>query len=89
MRTLFEYKTNHKVEFYHQSKKSYISINVLRRPGIEPRSTAWKAAMLTIVQPTLVVHRINYFEKNLFDIKKNYSQSDLSEVTFYKNPYFS
>ena len=26
---------------------------VLRRPGIEPGSTAWKAAMLTIIPPTL------------------------------------
>ena len=26
---------------------------VLRRPGIEPGSTAWKAAMLTTIPPTL------------------------------------
>ena len=26
---------------------------ILRRPGIEPGSTAWKAAMLTIIPPTL------------------------------------
>ena len=26
----------------------------MRRPGIEPGSTAWKAAMLTIIPPTLV-----------------------------------
>ena len=25
----------------------------MRRPGIEPGSTAWKAAMLTIIPPTL------------------------------------
>ena len=25
----------------------------VRRPGIEPGSTAWKAAMLTIIPPTL------------------------------------
>ena len=25
---------------------------ILRRPGIEPGSTAWKAAMLTIIPPT-------------------------------------
>ena len=29
----------------------------LRRPGIEPGSTAWKAAMLTIIPPTLQVFR--------------------------------
>ena len=28
------------------------SKRVLRRPGIEPGSTAWKAAMLTIIPPT-------------------------------------
>ena len=28
----------------------------LRRPGIEPGSTAWKAAMLTIIPPTLAHH---------------------------------
>ena len=27
----------------------------LRRPGIEPGSTAWKAAMLTIIPPTLTL----------------------------------
>ena len=27
----------------------------LRRPGIEPGSTAWKAAMLTIIPPTLLL----------------------------------
>ncbi|GBN20218.1 hypothetical protein AVEN_113816-1 [Araneus ventricosus] len=25
----------------------------LRRPGVEPGSTAWKAAMLTVIPPTL------------------------------------
>ena len=29
----------------------------LRQPGIEPGSTAWKAAMLTIIPPTLQVLR--------------------------------
>ena len=29
------------------------NIKKLRRPGIEPGSTAWKAAMLTIIPPTL------------------------------------
>ena len=28
------------------------TIKSLRRPGIEPGSTAWKAAMLTIIPPT-------------------------------------
>ena len=26
----------------------------MRRPGIEPGSTAWKAAMLTTIPPTLL-----------------------------------
>ena len=30
-------------------------IKSMRRPGIEPGSTAWKAAMLTIIPPTLGV----------------------------------
>ena len=33
---------------------------LLRRPGIEPGSTAWKAAMLTTIPPTLLkVHGIS------------------------------
>ena len=34
-----------------------IKNKTLRRPGIEPGSTAWKAAMLTIIPPTLQVFR--------------------------------
>ncbi|GIX97640.1 hypothetical protein CEXT_727541 [Caerostris extrusa] len=29
------------------------SLPWLRRPGVEPGSTAWKAAMLTVIPPTL------------------------------------
>ena len=29
---------------------------MLRRPGIEPGSTAWKAAMLTTIPPTRCMH---------------------------------
>ena len=29
--------------------------NFLRRPGIEPGSTAWKAAMLTTIPPSLYI----------------------------------
>ena len=32
----------------------------MRRPGIEPGSTAWKAAMLTIIPPTLRHQRVYY-----------------------------
>ena len=41
--------------FVHKSK-------ILRRPGIEPGSTAWKATMLTITPPTL-----STAEKYIFD----------------------
>lgn len=34
-----------------------MQFKTLRRPGIEPGSTAWKAAMLTIIPPTLQVFR--------------------------------
>ena len=32
----------------------------MRRPGIEPGSTAWKAAMLTTIPPTLVSTRCRF-----------------------------
>ncbi len=35
----------------------------MRRPGIEPGSTAWKAAMLTTIPPTLVIIEIIYLIK--------------------------
>jgi hypothetical protein len=36
----------------------------MRRPGIEPGSTASKAAMLTTIPPTLYSHAICYLEIN-------------------------
>ena len=33
----------------------------MRRPGIEPGSTAWKAAMLTTIPPTLDKNNFDYF----------------------------
>ena len=32
----------------------------MRQPGIEPGSTAWKAAMLTTIPPTLVSTRCTF-----------------------------
>ena len=32
----------------------------MRQPGIEPGSTAWKAAMLTTIPPTLGYHVLGY-----------------------------
>ena len=44
----------------------------MRWPGIEPGSTAWKAAMLTIIPPTLVIQWAKCkVEKNIFVFKKN------------------
>ena len=37
----------------------------MRRPGIEPGSTAWKAAMLTIIPPTLVHLTVNNISTTL------------------------
>ena len=39
----------------------------MRRPGIEPGSTAWKAAMLTIIPPTLLRGRA----KNICSVIKD------------------
>jgi hypothetical protein len=47
----------------------------MRRPGIEPGSTAWKAAMLTTIPPTLscqilnlALLRFNIFQKTIFQL---------------------
>ena len=42
----------------------------MRRPGIEPRSTAWKAAMLTTIPPTLRYVTLNYREIYPFSNEK-------------------
>lgn len=44
-------------EHFADGSKSIWPKLLLRRPGIEPGSTAWKAAMLTIIPPTLQVFR--------------------------------
>ena len=35
---------------------------LLRWPGVEPGSTAWKEAMLTAIPPTLDINSINFQE---------------------------
>ena len=40
----------------------------MRRPGIEPGSTAWKAAMLTTIPPTL-------YERNALVLVRNWVSS--------------
>ena len=42
----------------------------LRWPGIEPGSTAWKAAMLTIIPPTLYIKLAFIFEQNVHLLKR-------------------
>ena len=32
--------------------------NEVRRPGVEPGSTAWKATMLTVTPPTLLASEV-------------------------------
>ena len=36
-------------------KRTLINTKHVRQPGIEPGSTAWKATMLTVTPPTLVL----------------------------------
>ncbi len=45
-------------KIHEKSEKNENSQKTLRWPGIEPGSTAWKAAMLTIIPPTLLVYFI-------------------------------
>jgi hypothetical protein len=45
-----KYKNNYKINCSALFKKTEKD---MRWPGIEPGSTAWKAAMLTIIPPTL------------------------------------
>ncbi len=46
----------------------------MRWPGIEPGSTAWKAAMLTIIPPTLLI--TNWLFKSIY----NYIKAGLRNV---------
>ena len=39
--------------YYFVMIESWTQKKIMRRPGIEPGSTAWKAAMLTIIPLTL------------------------------------
>ena len=48
---------------------SSIEEKKLRRPGIEPGSTAWKAAMLTIIPPTPRLNTIPYIAHRPFNVK--------------------
>ena len=40
----------------------------LRRPGIEPRSTAWKAAMLATTPPTLPYNQVDNIASRDFQL---------------------
>ena len=39
----------------------------MRRPGIEPRSTAWKATMLTVTPPTPAERTDQMFKRIMFN----------------------
>ena len=48
--SLFSFRMHEKERFRDERMKKKVD---MRRPGIEPGSTAWKAAMLTTIPPTL------------------------------------
>ena len=43
----------------------------MRRPGIEPGSTAWKAAMLTTIPPTLLPFKVHVIRLDFAEKKVN------------------
>ncbi len=43
----------------------------VRRPGVEPGSTAWKAAMLTVIPPTLTLYKYGNTALNHLYLKYN------------------
>ena len=53
----------------------------MRRPGIEPGSTAWKAAMLTTIPLTLVMNQGWFTNFNQRIIFKSYLRIILEKVT--------
>lgn len=52
----------------------------MRRPGIEPGSTAWKAAMLTIIPPTLPYHSNAWLSTQLVRVL-NVKNKNIKNVT--------
>ena len=56
----FQYGRNESpTEKSHGQDKPDLRRKILRQPGVEPGSTAWKAAMLTIIPPTLELSELN------------------------------
>ena len=53
---LLKEKNDFLTEFAVQWLKEKWVQNIMRRPGIEPGSTAWKATMLTFTPPTLMAN---------------------------------
>ena len=67
--------------YINEFKKTYFNVNTgkkysMRRPGIEPRSNAWKASMLTITPPTLTCSSSTlYFQNKTALAKKHFLTS--------------
>ena len=64
--------------------KNKINTEKMRGPGIEPGSTAWKAAMLTITPATLITNKT---VKYLFDShpRSKYSFRTTRNMAMYDN----
>ena len=48
----------------------------VRRPGVEPGSTAWKATMLTVTPPTLL-HRVHFNSQTGLHSVFNFRQAEV------------
>ena len=55
---------------------------LLRRPGVEPGSTAWKATMLTVTPPTRVLVRASLFS---FSLSHSLEISPSTKHIMYRN----
>ena len=68
-----------KFRFFFSRNEIKIKRLTMRWPGIEPGSTAWKAAMLTTIPPTLCCHggvEGSYFNGELERRKKKIYNND-------------
>ena len=59
-------KTNKQTNVNKKKKVNTGSKRYVRRPGIEPGSTAWKAAMLTTIPPTLDMRALVMIKFHVF-----------------------
>ncbi|UYV76509.1 hypothetical protein LAZ67_14000842 [Cordylochernes scorpioides] len=61
----------------------------MRRPGIEPGSTAWKAAMLTIIPPSLEETSPKFLFKGIIDPQSSVNKNTYGQTTVNKQYCFS